>query len=48
MVYTRLVADDDIDELIERIFSRHPEIKYLHARSAEACCYICKIERVVS
>ena len=48
MVYTKLVGDNDVDELIERIFSRHPEIEYLHARSAEACCYICKIERVVS
>jgi Protein of unknown function (DUF1203) len=48
MVYTRLVGDDDIDELIVRIFIKHPEIEYLHARSAEACCYICKIERVVS
>jgi Protein of unknown function (DUF1203) len=46
MIYTRLVGDDDIDELIVRIFHKHPEIEYLHARSAEACCYICKIERV--
>jgi Protein of unknown function (DUF1203) len=45
MVYTRLVGDNDIDELIERIFSKHPEIEYLHARNAEAGCYICKIER---
>ena len=45
MIYTRLVGDDDIDILIPRIFERHPEVEYLHARSAEACCYICKIER---
>jgi len=46
MVYTKLVGDDDVDELIVRIFEKHPEIEYLHARSAEASCYICKIERV--
>ncbi len=45
MVYTRLVGEDDVDELIPRIFEKHPEINYLHARSAEACCYICRIER---
>ena len=46
MVYTRLVGDDDVDALIERIFIRHPEVEYLHARNAEAGCFICKIERV--
>jgi len=45
MVYTRLVGDADVDELISRIFDRHPVIVYLHARNAEAGCYICKIER---
>jgi hypothetical protein len=45
MVYTKLVGDNDIDELIGKIFDRHPEIEYLHARSAEASCYICRIER---
>ncbi len=45
MVYTQLVGDDDIDELIVRIFDEHPKVAYLHARSAEACCYICRIER---
>ena len=45
MVYTRLVGDDDVDELIGRIFERHPEIDYLHARSAIAGCFVCKIER---
>ena len=45
MVYTKLVGDNDVDELIVRIFDNHPEIEYLHARSAEASCYICKIER---
>jgi hypothetical protein len=46
MVYTRMVKDDDdVDELISIIFDKHKEVAYLHARSAEACCYICKIER---
>ena len=45
MVYTQLVGDADVDELITKIFYEHPNIAYLHARSAEACCYICKIER---
>jgi hypothetical protein len=46
MIFTKLVADDDIDILIEKIFKEHPGIEYLHARNAEACCFICKIERV--
>jgi len=46
MVFTQLVGDDDIDMLIEKIFDEHPKIEYLHARNAEACCFICKIERV--
>ena len=46
MVYTELVKDNDtIDELIGNIFDTHPEIDYLHVRSAIACCYICKITR---
>lgn len=46
MVYTQRVGDDDVDEMIPNIFELHPEIEYLHARNAQACCYICKIERV--
>lgn len=46
MLYTRQVGDKDVDELIVSIFNRHPEVQYLHARNAAACCYICKIERV--
>ena len=46
MVFTKLVGDDDADILIPQIFDQHAEIEYLHARSAEACCFICKIERV--
>ena len=46
MVFTQLVGDNDVDELISNIFELHSEIEYLHARNAQACCYICKIERV--
>lgn len=46
MLYTRLVKDEeDIDLLIPQIFEKYPEVEYLHARSAKACCYICRIER---
>lgn len=45
MVYARLVGDKDVDELINQIFDKHPEVVFLHARNAAACCYICKIER---
>ncbi len=45
MIFTRLVGDDDVDQLITEIFWDHPGIDYLHARNAEAGCYICKIER---
>lgn len=46
MVFTKLVGDADVDELIPAIFESDPRIDYLHARNAEACCFICKIERV--
>lgn len=46
MIFTQLVGDDDVDELITRIFIQRPEVVFLHARNAQACCYICKIERV--
>jgi Protein of unknown function (DUF1203) len=45
MVLTQLVGDDDVDLLITRIFEKRPDIEYLHARNAEASCFICKIER---
>lgn len=45
MVFTRLVGDSDVDELIPEIFTAHAEVAYLHARNAEAGCYICRIER---
>jgi hypothetical protein len=46
MAFTQLVGDADVDELIEEIFKQHQDVKYLHARNAQACCYICKIERI--
>jgi hypothetical protein len=46
MVFTRLVGDADVDELIEEIFDKNEEVAYLHARNAQACCFICKIERI--
>ncbi|MDN3581226.1 DUF1203 domain-containing protein [Mucilaginibacter flavus] len=46
MVLTRLVGNDDVDLLIGDIFEQHQEVEYLHARNAQACCFICKIERL--
>jgi hypothetical protein len=46
MVFTKLVGDADVDELITEIFTQQPEVEYLHARNAQACCFICKIERI--
>jgi hypothetical protein len=48
MIFTKLVGEDDVDMLIPRIFEALPDVEYLHARNAEACCFICKIERVLS
>jgi hypothetical protein len=46
MIFTKLVGNADVDDLIEETFNTNPEIEYLHARNADACCYICKIERI--
>ena len=45
MVYTKLVGNEDVDVLIEKIFDENPKVEYLHVRNSEACCYICKVER---
>jgi len=45
MVHTQLVGNDDVEELIEKIFDEYDEVEYQHARNAEAGCFICKIER---
>ena len=46
MVFTKLVGDADVDELINETFEARPDIDFLHARNAQACCFICRIERV--
>ena len=46
MVFTKLVGDTNVDELIEEIFQQRTDVSYLHARNSQACCFICKIERV--
>lgn len=46
MIFTKLVGNDDIDLLIAEIFETKCDVEYLHARNSEACCFICKIERV--
>lgn len=46
MVFTKLVGEADVDLLIPAIFEEQPYVAYLHARNAEAGCYICKIERI--
>lgn len=45
MVFTRLVGEADVDELIEQVLATNPDIAYLHARNAEAQCFICQINR---
>ncbi len=46
MVFSQLVGEYDVEDLIEQIFDTHPGINYLHARNSAACCFICKIERL--
>ena len=46
MVFAELVGDRDVDGMIEDVFASRADVEYLHARNAEAGCYICKIERV--
>ncbi|MCK8522726.1 DUF1203 domain-containing protein [Aquimarina sp. D1M17] len=46
MMITELVGERDVDQLISEIFEENPMVAYLHARNSEACCFICKIERV--
>lgn len=48
MVLTKLVGEEDVEELIESIFDEHKEVDYLHVRNAQACCYICKVERIAN
>jgi hypothetical protein len=46
MVFSELVGDQDVDEMISRIFDDEPEVAYLHARNAQAGCFVCRIERL--
>ena len=46
MVFSKLVGDLDVDDLIEEIFNSQPSVQYLHARNAEAGCFICRIDRL--
>ena len=45
MMHTQLVGEGDVDELIDSIFARQPNVAFLHARNAEAQCFICQINR---
>ena len=45
MIFSKLVHDADVDELIEQIFDESPSVEFLHARNSEPCCFICTIER---
>jgi hypothetical protein len=45
MVFSELVGDRDVDEMIECVFEDRTDVEFLHARNAEAGCFICKIER---
>ena len=45
MAFTKLVGEVDVDELILRIFKENPKVESLHARNAEAGCFIFKLER---
>ena len=45
MVFTKFVGKSDVDELIAQVFEENTKVEFLHARNAEAGCFICKIER---
>src|SRR4030095_10766283 len=45
MILAELVGDRAVYEMIEQIFDDRADVEYLHARNAEAGCFICKIER---
>jgi len=46
MVLSKMVGDRDVDEMITEIFEKNDGVSYLHVRNSQACCFICKIERV--
>jgi len=45
MVFAELVGDRDVDEMISGVLGERSDVEFLHARDAEAGCFICKIER---
>src|SRR5215203_1164143 len=45
MVFAELVGDRDVDEMISGVLGERSDVEFLHARNAEAGCFICKIER---
>lgn len=46
MTLTKMVGNGDVDKMITEIFDTNPNVAYLHARNSQACCFICKIERI--
>lgn len=46
MVLSKIVGDRDVDQMITEVFDQNPGVAFLHARNSQACCFICKIERV--
>src|SRR5687768_3406364 len=40
MVFSELVGERDVDEMISHVFEENPDVAYLHARNAEAGCFI--------
>ena len=45
IIFSRLVGDDDIDQLLSTVLEERQDIEYLHVRHAAACCFICRVER---
>jgi hypothetical protein len=39
MVFTKLVGDADVDELINSIFETREDVAYLHARNAQGMLF---------
>lgn len=46
MIYTKSVGNNDVNDLITEIFEKENNVEFLHAINSEACCFICKIERL--
>ena len=46
MIDADLVQGTEIEALIERLFSAHPQVVYLHAHYAKRGCFAARIDRV--